>query len=164
MSRGNVAGSGWLLLCRPGFEAECAAEAVAQWRSRGGGAPHLTRGEGWVRLRFPRTALEPAGVSFGALVFARQGCWLVDGIDAQPFVGPQELLERLPQWLAAVPGVTEILAEAPDGDAGRRLWPACRSLQGRLEGAVSPARRGSPVGLRLHLVLMPTGAVEVGVA
>ncbi|MDF1554594.1 MAG: 23S rRNA (cytidine(2498)-2'-O)-methyltransferase RlmM [Deferrisomatales bacterium] len=164
MSRGSVAGSGWLLLCRPGFEAECAAEAVAQWRGRGGGAPQVTRGEGWARLRFPRTALEPAGVSFVALVFARQGCWLADGIETQPFDGPQGVLERLPQWLAAVPGVTEILVEAPDGEAARRLWPACRSLQERLEGAVSPARRGSQEGLRLHLVLMTTGEVEVGVA
>lgn len=164
MSRRTVAGSGWLLLCRPGFEAECAAEAVERWQDQGGGVHQVEQGEGWACLRFSATPLETAAVSFRRLVFARQGCWLADGIDEQPFDGPQGVLERLPQWLAGVPGVTEILVEAPDGDEGRRLWPTCRSLQERLPGILPSRRRGGAGGLRLHLVLTVPGTMVVGVA
>lgn len=163
MSRRELRGSGWLLLCRPGFEAPCAAEALERWRGLGGAAPQTERGQGWVCLRFAPGPLDQ-GLAFRDLVFARQGCWLVDGLNAQPAVDPQTIPERVPQWLAALPGAVEVLVEAPDGDVGRRLWPACQALQQRLADAAGPTPPRGAAGLRLHLVLRTRTEAWVGVA
>ncbi len=161
--------------CRPGFEPDLGRE-VRDWaQARGiGGRVEAPGGAGYVR--FAAAEEKDAAALAGALrrftlVFARQ--WFRVLFELQPgkgddvVEGVMEGLEEAARRFRAAPRVREVLAEAPDSDAGRLLWPRLEGLgEAVAAGAAErrwlrPEGRGSP---RLHVCLLPGGRVPVGVS
>src|ERR1051325_3067462 len=134
----------WILQCRPGFEAECAAES--------GGAPAT---EGIVTA--PGAAMPLIGRVFARQAF-RQAAHLTD-LPAGDRITP--ILEAL----AAHPGpVGAILLENPDSNAGKELAGFIKRFAPPLTSAL--AKRGLPVfkkaERRLHLLFTDSKQVYVG--
>lgn len=165
----------WVLLCRPGFEAEAAEEARAVALSRTATAePRYQRNSGWALLasgslghaRAPWLGLTP-----DRLIFSRQA-----------FLSFAEVRSAAPAGLAAAAvreaalwrdrerlarGFSSCFVEAADGDEGRRLWPLCEETAAALEtelaaeGFLPRNPRGLP---RLHLFLHSPTEAWIGVS
>lgn len=127
---------GVLILCRPGFEPEAAAE-IADWAARHelAGYPQATRGEGWVRFHFFDPAPEHVLPGPRDLIFARQRVRVVADLPDLP----RE--DRLAPMLAALreAGITrlgDLIVEHPDSDAARPLAGLARSFGNALRPAL----------------------------
>jgi len=127
---------GLLILCRPGFEPEAAAE-IADWATARGlhGYPQATRGEGWVRFH----AIQPEGAvplpGARELIFSRQCVRILADLENLP----RE--DRLAPILTALreAGTTrfgELIVEHPDSDAARPLAALARSFGNALRPAL----------------------------
>lgn len=128
-----------LILCRPGFEPEAAAE-IAHWAAQRelAGYPEATRGEGWAR--FHAFAPQPSASAPGPwdLIFARQCVEVIadlPNLDREDRLAP--MLEALEH--AAVPPLGEVIVEHPDSDAARPLSGLARSFGNALRPALRRA-------------------------
>src|SRR5579863_829827 len=143
----RVMANTWVLQCRTGFEAECAAEA-------GGGIV----GEGVV------TAAEPAAGAPPLIrrVFARQAFRQAASLDALP---PGDRINPILAALEAHAGaVNDVLLEHPDTDAGKELSGFLKKFILPLRSAL--AKRGLPVekraARRLHLLFADSRHLRLG--
>lgn len=125
-----------LILCRPGFEPEAAAEIADRAAQRGlGGYPEATRNEGWVRFHafghdVPASASPP-----GNLIFARQCVRvLADLAELDPGDRITPMLTALREHGAIRFG--ELLVEHPDSDTTRPLAGLARSFGNALRPAL----------------------------
>lgn len=125
-----------LILCRPGFEPEAAAEIADRAARRGiGGYPEATRNEGWVRFHAfdgdaPTKASPPAD-----LIFARQCTQAIADLSE---LDPGD---RITPMLLALRGhgvtkLGELLVEHPDSDSARPLSGLARSFGNALRPAL----------------------------
>ncbi|HEX3983637.1 MAG TPA: 23S rRNA (cytidine(2498)-2'-O)-methyltransferase RlmM, partial [Acidisoma sp.] len=136
----------WVLQCRAGFEAECAAES---------GADAMPVDEGVVTAPGPgRPLLER--------IFARQAFCQVAALDDLP---AGDRIDPILKALADYPGpVNAILMEHPDTDAGKELANFLKRFTPALTSAL--AKRGLPVfkkaPRRLHLLFMDSKRVRLG--
>jgi 23S rRNA (cytidine2498-2'-O)-methyltransferase len=138
-----------LLQCRPGFEAECAAEIQARMAERGvTGYCRAVRDAGYVEFE---TAGEGAGAgvapAWRELVFARQ-LWPVHArlasLPEADRIAP--LLAALPPGLAALSGVT---LEHPDTNDGKSVGAFLRKFERPFVAALARA------GVRLDVAGAP---------
>ncbi len=145
--------SALVLLCRPGFEAECHAESRVASSSP-------TPGSGWVLVEgsgLPAVAARP----FRSLVFARDRfvgeAFAIQ--DASDRVGPLLTLA------AAYGPVSTLWLQHADGTEGRSLAKLCQRLHGRLEGGLRSAgliSQGSH--RRLHILFLDGTSGFIGVS
>ena len=131
--------------CRPGFEAECAAEAI--------GAE--VAGEGVVLAPGP-------GMPLSRRIFARQAFREVAALDALP---AGNRIDPILAALAEHPGpLGAILLEHPDTDAGKQLAGFLKKFTPALTSAL--AKRGMPVfrkaQRRLHLLWSSSAQMRIG--
>ncbi|NOY45661.1 MAG: 23S rRNA (cytidine(2498)-2'-O)-methyltransferase RlmM [Deltaproteobacteria bacterium] len=155
--------------CRPGFEDELGAEVV-QWA----GASvrlHASGGAGWVLLDVPAPEVArelAASIRPFTFVFARQ--WfrvLGEGTGSAEPGDVIAVLEETARRVGGAPRARDLVVEAPDSGAGRRLWPRCEALSRHLRpelearGWLSARHRQAP---RLHVALVPEGRFWVGVS
>ncbi len=136
----------WVLQCRAGFEAECAAES-------GEGAAVVD--EGVVTAPGPARPLQDR-------IFARQAFREVAALDELP---AGDRIDPILKALTAHPGpVGAILMEHPDTDAGKELANFLKRFTPALTSAL--AKRGLPVfkkaPRRLHLLFSDSKRVRVG--
>ncbi len=128
-----------LILCRPGFEPEAAAEIADHAARRGiGGYPEATRNEGWARFHAfeddaPGKAATPAD-----LIFARQ-CVRVIADLAQLDPGDRVTPMLMALRERGVPRLGEMIVEHPDSDAARPLAGLARSFGNALRPALRRA-------------------------
>lgn len=133
-----------LVLCRPGFEPEAAAELADLAAQRGlPGYPHAQRDSGWVRFHALPAAspdpLQPAQRPPAGLIFARQCCTLVADLAAlDPADRITPMLAALSE--AGIAALTDVIVEHPDSEAARPLAALARSFGNALRPALS--RRG----------------------
>jgi 23S rRNA (cytidine2498-2'-O)-methyltransferase len=136
----------WVLQCRAGFEAECAAES---------GEAAAMVGEGVV-------AAPGASRPLSERIFARQAFRQIAALDDLP---AGDRIDPILHVLAAHPGpVNAILMEHPDTDAGKELANFLKRFTPALTSAL--AKRGLPVfkkaPRRLHLLFMDSKRVRIG--
>jgi 23S rRNA (cytidine2498-2'-O)-methyltransferase len=142
-----------LLLCRPGFEAECMAEA-------GSGAAAPASGTGWICVEgdaAARLALRP----FRSLVFAR------DRFLGQRFsiADPSDRVGPLLARAAAFGPVSSLWLQHADSTEGRSLARLCQRLQGRMEGGLRGAGLLSVASSRrLHVMFLDGASGFIGVS
>lgn len=128
-----------LILCRPGFEPEAAAEIADHAARRGmAGYPEATRGEGWARFHAfaddaPGKASPPSD-----LIFARQCVRILADL---PQLDPAD---RITPMLAALHEhgplrLGELIVEHPDSDSARPLSGLARSFGNALRPALRRA-------------------------
>ena len=158
-----------ILLCRPGFEAECAAEITDLAAEYGHyGYARTTCGSGWVAYVLQRAdgALDLVQqVPFSRLIFARQ--WFAAGAALAALPAS----DRLTPLLAAAEGFPlcgELRVESPDSADAESLVVLCRKLTSpaaqlfRKAGCLSAKRtRRLPA---LHLLLVRADTAYVGVS
>ena len=122
----------WLLYCRPGFEQDCAQEALRQARQQRpvlGEQPALLADSGYVVV-----ALNDQSLSCRELIFARQLIRLHHTIAALP---ERDRLTPILAAIAAIPGNFGTLwLEAPDTNEGKLLSTFTRRFQPLLEAAL----------------------------
>ncbi|MCX7563365.1 23S rRNA (cytidine(2498)-2'-O)-methyltransferase RlmM [Xanthomonadaceae bacterium XH05] len=129
-----------LILCRPGFEPEAAAEiADATARRDISGYPEATRGEGWVRFHaFDDGAVRGKAISASDLIFARQCVRiLADLPDLDPADRITPMLDALRDCGDMRFG--ELIVEHPDSDTARPLAGLARSFGNALRPALRRA-------------------------
>ena len=138
-----------LLLCRAGFENECAAEIIASAAARG--VHGFIRAKPQSGLVVFETAQEQAeSAEFHALAAQdfRAGC------------------RRTAQALGAAPGsFSEVFLETPDTNLGKELSPLCRALAKPLNSRLQKAGlwRESAL-LRAHVCFIASTSAYVGYA
>lgn len=153
------------LHCRPGFEAECAAEIQQRAAEQGI--------EGFCRAK-PGAAyviFQPADgqaaqrlhdtVPFSRLIFARQ--WFV----VTALLKDLPVGDRVAALLAAadLPAPPcEVFLETPDTNEGKELSGLCRALQKPLELAARVKLNATNRAIRLHVCLLSGAAAYVGYA
>lgn len=156
------------LHCRPGFEAECAAEIQEQ-----AAAQNI---DGFCKAK-PATAyvvFQPheegaaarlhAELPFAELIFVRQ--WFV----VTALLKDLPVTDRVSALLAGVEGLPEspreLFLETPDTNEAKELSGLCRALQRPLEIAARIGKEAPPAreGLRLHCCLLSGTAAYVGYA
>jgi len=138
-----------ILQCRPGFEADCAAEA-------GPGATVL--GEGIVGVSAPMDSWPP----LADLVFARQAFRQVAELTELP---PGDRINPILAALAAHAGpISVLLLEHPDTNAGKEIAGFLRKFTPALTSALGKhgfkLERGA--GRRLHLLFTDSRHLRVG--
>ncbi|GGB90052.1 ribosomal RNA large subunit methyltransferase M [Marinobacterium zhoushanense] len=158
-----------LLLCRAGFEGECAAELTELAAASGFyGYPTLERNAGFVvfHVQAPATALQLIEtVRFRRLIFTRQwfACGaMLEGLD------PRDRLTPVAERAAELPKCTELVIETADTTAGRELQGFGR----KFASAVAPklrqtdllGKRGQKADWRLHLLVLSGRDMWLGVA
>jgi 23S rRNA (cytidine2498-2'-O)-methyltransferase len=143
-----------VVLCRPGFEGDCAAELTERAAIAGAWGHARTRDDAGLLEFFPG-GIAPLDLlatdAFAERVFPRQ--WLaagppVDDLPPEDRIGP--LLEG---WRTPV---ADALAETADGDEHRSLARLAQRLTGPLRGAFQRANLWVPdeaSAPRVHLVL-----------
>jgi 23S rRNA (cytidine2498-2'-O)-methyltransferase len=136
----------WVLQCRAGFEAECAAES---------GEAAAMVGEGVVTA-------PGASRPLSERIFARQAFRQIAALDDLP---AGDRIDPILHVLAAHPGpVNAILMEHPDTDAGKELANFLKRFTPALTSAL--AKRGLPVfkkaPRRLHLLFTDSKHVRIG--
>ncbi|GAB4246681.1 23S rRNA (cytidine(2498)-2'-O)-methyltransferase RlmM [Deferrisoma sp.] len=157
-----------LWFCRPGFEADLAAEVTA-WAGVSAW-PAARDGAGWVGLEAPDAVAAElaAAIRPFTFVFARQWFRVLGAGDGVP--AAEEVLGALAdaaRQAGGRPRVRDLVVEAPDSEAGRRLWPRCEALDAAVRaelearGWLSPRLRQAP---RVHLALLPEGRWLLGVS
>lgn len=150
-----------LLLCRPGFESDCAAEMEAL--SRGAGLSGYARAEqdqGFLIWHTPQQdarRLTPA-----RSVFARTGWPLLTAFGPLP----EDRIQALLSLLREVEPVNELRLEHPDTNEGRGLHPFLKRFRRPLEAALT--RQGllanGTSGRCLHLFFVDSRHGYVGIS
>ena len=156
-----------LLLCRAGFENECAAEIIARAAARG--VHGFIRAKPQSGLVVFETAQEQAeSAEFHALAaqdfsFARQWFFVLGLLKDLP---PTDRVEPIAQALGAAPGsFSEVFLETPDTNLGKELSPLCRALAKPLNSRLQKAglwRESAP--LRAHVCFIASTSAYVGYA
>lgn len=143
----------WVLQCRPGFEAECGAEAAAL----AGGEPHAETGSGIVVLHAEKP-LPP----LARLTFARQAFQQTAVLKELP---PGDRINAI---LAALRGhetpVLDVLLEHADTNEGKELAGFLKKFAQPLKSAL--AKNGFPASTqtqqRLHLLFADSRNLRLG--
>ncbi len=165
----------YLLLTRPGFEPEAAAEARTLLTARGASAEsRFSRKSGWLEVSTTgggSTKTPWLGLTSDRLVFARQGFYILDEVEGEDAADlAAKALRIAGAWKAGqreVKSFSALFVEAADGEEGRRLWPLCEAVAAEAENdPLAPAlidsrRKSRP---RLHLFLATSGKAYVGVS
>lgn len=158
-----------ILLCRGGFEAECAAE-IADLACAAGyyGYPTLEADSGYVvyHVHAPRSALELIeALRFRQLIFARQ--WFAC---AAPMLGlsSKDRLTPVAEQARQLPECAEIVVETADTTAGRELQGFCRKFVAALAPHLRQQKlllaRGEKAHWRMHLFVLSGQDLWLGVA
>ncbi|WP_432698635.1 23S rRNA (cytidine(2498)-2'-O)-methyltransferase RlmM [Marinobacterium sp. YM272] len=158
-----------ILLCRSGFEGECAAE-ISELAAAAGyyGYPTLERGSGYVsfHLQSPADAKQLVSeIRFRELIFTRQWFACMPGLQD---LSPKDRITPLTEQIAELPMCAEIVVETPDTTEGRELQGFGRKLASALapklrqQGLLMP--RKSRAEWRLHLFILNGRDMFVGVA
>ncbi|MBR9885337.1 MAG: 23S rRNA (cytidine(2498)-2'-O)-methyltransferase RlmM [Oceanospirillales bacterium] len=158
-----------LLLCRGGFEGECASEISAYAAQEGFyGYPTLERNSGFVvfHVQPPANACELVEtLRFRRLVYARQ--WFacmpqLEGLDSKDRLTP------VSEQAAALPECAELVIETADTTEGRELQGFGRkfasALAPRLRQAGVLLKRGQKAAWRMHLFVISGTSMWLGVA
>jgi 23S rRNA (cytidine2498-2'-O)-methyltransferase len=150
----------WLLYCRPGFEHDCAQEALRYAKQQKpviAEQPKIIADSGYVIV-----ALNEHTISWRELIFARQLIELHHHIDALP---ERDRLTPIVDAVATLPGTFGSLwLEVPDTNAGKLLTGFRRRFQPLLETAFLEQGRlqDDPRLPRLHLFFPDKNSVLIG--
>lgn len=155
----------WLLYCRPGFERDCAQEALRQAQQQ---QPVITRQlPDRASSGFAVVALNEHKLFFSELIFARQLILLHQTIPALP---ERDRLTPIMAAINTLPGNFGALwLEVPDTNEGkllatftRRFQPLLEKVlreQGRLQDTISNTHNQTP---RLHIFFPDKSSVLIG--
>lgn len=155
----------WLLYCRPGFESDCAQEAVAQARRQ---RPVLAEQPDTIQESgYAVVAVNEQALSFRELIFARQLIRLHHTLTELP---ERDRLTPILDAIAALPGpFGEIWLEVPDTNDGKTISAFTRRFGPLLDGALREQGRlteNLPTGTRqlprLHLFFPDKSSVLIG--
>ncbi|MDH4234549.1 MAG: 23S rRNA (cytidine(2498)-2'-O)-methyltransferase RlmM [Gallionella sp.] len=150
----------WLLYCRPGFEQDCAQEALRQARQQRpvlGEQPAILAESGYVVI-----SLNEQSLSYRELIFTRQLIRLHHTIEALPE------RDRLTPILAAIDGIPgnfgTLWLEVPDTNDGKLLSTFTRRFQPLLENALREQGRlqDDPRSARLHIFFPGKSTALIG--
>jgi 23S rRNA (cytidine2498-2'-O)-methyltransferase len=150
----------WLLYCRPGFEQDCAQEALRQARQQRpvlGAQPAILSDSGYVVV-----ALNGQTLNYRELIFARQLIGLHHSIESLP---ERDRLTPILDAIATLPGTFGTLwVEAPDTNDGKLLSTFTRRFQPLLETALREQGRllDDPRTARLHIFFPDKNSVMIG--
>jgi len=150
----------WLLYCRPGFEQDCAQEALRQARQQRpvlGEQPPVLADSGYVVV-----ALNGQALNYRELIFARQLIRLHHTIEPLP---ERDRLTPILDTIAALPGNFGTLwLEVPDTNDGKLLSTFTRRFQPLLETALREHGRllEDPRTTRLHIFFPDKNSVLIG--
>ncbi|MDD4928458.1 MAG: 23S rRNA (cytidine(2498)-2'-O)-methyltransferase RlmM [Gallionella sp.] len=159
----TISHANWLLYCRPGFEQDCAQEAVAQARSQRpvlAEQPEITANSGYAVVTLNEQAL-----SYRELIFARQLIRLHHTIDQLP---ERDRLTPILAAILALPGnFSALWLEVPDTNDGKTLSAFIRRFQPLLEDALRERGRltadaGSEKLPRLHIFFTDKSSALIG--
>lgn len=151
----------WLLYCRPGFEQDCAQEALRQAKQQkpiiDTEQPAIITDSGYVVV-----ALNEQKLSWRELIFTRQLIRLHHSITALP---ERDRLTPILNAIATLPGTFGALwLEAPDTNEGKLLAAFTRRFQPLLETALREQGRlqDDPHATRLHVFFPDKNSVLIG--
>jgi 23S rRNA (cytidine2498-2'-O)-methyltransferase len=151
----------WLLYCRPGFEQDCAQEALRQAKQQkpiiGTEQPAAISDSGYVAVSLNEQAL-----SYRELIFTRQLIRVHHSIAALP---ERDRLTPILDAIAALPGTFGTLwLEAPDTNEGKLLSSFTRRFQPLLEAPLrEQGRLQDDIKLpRLHIFFPDKNSVMIG--
>jgi 23S rRNA (cytidine2498-2'-O)-methyltransferase len=151
----------WLLYCRPGFEQDCAQEALRQAKQQkpiiGTEQPAIVGDSGYVIV-----SLNEQTLNYRELIFTRQLIRLHHSIATLP---ERDRLTPILDAIAALPGTFGTLwLEAPDTNEGKLLSAFTRRFQPLLETALREQGRlqDDPRAARLHIFFPDKNSVLIG--
>ena len=150
----------WLLYCRPGFEQDCAQEALRNAKQQKpviAEQPAVIPESGYVVV-----ALDEHKLSFRELIFTRQLVRLQYTIAGLP---ERDRLTPILDSIATLPGNFGTLwLEVPDTNAGKLLATFTRRFQPLLETALREKGRllDDPRSARLHIFFPDKNSVMIG--
>jgi 23S rRNA (cytidine2498-2'-O)-methyltransferase len=150
----------WLIYCRPGFEQDCAQEALRYAKQQNpviAEQPLIQPDSGYVIV-----ALNDQSLSFRELIFARQLIRLHHSIAALP---ERDRLTPILEAVAALRGTFGTLwLEIPDTNAGKLLATFARRFQPVLESALREQDRigDIPHSTRLHIFFPDKNSALIG--
>ncbi len=151
----------WLMYCRPGFEKDCAQEALRQAKQQkpiiAVEQPDIIENSGYAII-----ALNEQTLHHRELIFARQLVHLHHHIAALP---ERDRLTPILNAIADMPGPFGTLwLEVPDTNAGKLLTTFTRRFQPLLEAALREKRQllDDPRASRLHLFFPDKSSVLIG--
>jgi len=157
----NTQHTHWLLYCRPGFEQDCAQEALRQAKQQkpiiGTEQPAIVADSGYVIV-----SLNEQTLNYRELIFTRQLILLHQTIAALP---ERDRLTPILDAIAALPGTFGTLwLEAPDTNEGKLLSTFTRRFQPLLETALHEQGRlqDDPRTTRLHIFFPDKNSVMIG--
>jgi 23S rRNA (cytidine2498-2'-O)-methyltransferase len=157
---GNTELNQWLLYCRPGFEQDCAQEAVRQARMQRpvlAEQPDVIANSGYSVI-----SLNDQPLSYSDLIFARQLIRLHHTIDVLP---ERDRLTPILTAIAALPGNFGALwLEIPDTNDGKTISAFTRRFQPLLEDALrAQGRLVDDIKLpRLHIFFPDKSSALIG--
>ena len=153
--------SHWLLYCRPGFEQDCAQEALRQAKQQkpiiGTEQPAVVGDSGYVVV-----ALNEQTLNYRELIFTRQLIRLHHSIAT---LSERDRLTPILNAITALPGKFGTLwLEAPDTNDGKLLATFTRRFQPLLETALHEQGRlqDDPRTTRLHIFFPDKNSVLIG--
>lgn len=151
----------WLLYCRPGFEQDCAQEALRQAKQQkpiiGTEQPAIVANSGYVVI-----ALNNQKLSWRDLIFTRQLIRLHHSIGSLP---ERDRLTPILDAIAGLPGTFGTLwLEAPDTNDGKLLSTFIRRFQPLLETALHEQGKlqADSRTTRLHIFFPDKNSVMIG--
>ena len=150
----------WLLYCRPGFEQDCAQEALRQARQQRpvlAEQPAILADSGYVIV-----ALNDQTLDYRDLIFARQ---LIRVHHTFAVLPERDRLTPIVAAIADIPGDFGALwLEAPDTNEGKLLAPFTRRFQPLLEAALREQGRlqDDPHSNRLHIFFPDKNSALIG--
>src|SRR5450759_4553638 len=157
----NTQHTHWLLYCRPGFEQDCAQEALRQAKQQkpiiGTEQPAIVADSGYVIV-----SLNEQTLNYRELIFTRQLIRLHHSIATLP---ERDRLTPILDAIAALPGTFGTLwLEAPDTNEGKLLSTFTRRFQPLLENALREQGRlqDDPHTTRLHVFFPDKNSVLIG--
>lgn len=150
----------WLIYCRPGFEQDCAQEALRYAKQQ---KPVIAEQQAIIAdSGYVVIALNAQALSWHELIFARQLIKLHHHIQALP---ERDRLTPILDAVATLPGTFGTLwLEVPDTNAGKLLTTFTRRFQPLLETALRERRRlqEDPRSTRLHVFFPDKNSVLIG--
>jgi len=167
-SMNNIPTNQWLLYCRPGFERDCAQEALREARRQRpiiAVQPEIVADSGYAVV-----TLNEHSLSYHDLVFTRQLIRLHGTLTELP---ERDRLTPILATIAGLPGNFSVLwLEVPDTNDGKTLSSFTRRFQpllenalrdqGRLQGEVASTVPGTEKLPRLHLFFPDKSTVLIG--
>ena len=151
----------WLLYCRPGFEQDCAQEALRQAKQQkpivGTEQPAIIADSGYVIV-----SLNEQTLNYRELIFTRQLIQLHHSIATLP---ERDRLTPILDAIAALPGTFGTLwLEAPDTNEGKLLSTFTRRFQPLLETPLRELGRlqNDPRTARMHIFFPDKNSVLIG--